>query len=61
MKQSDLVALVDLDGTLADYDSAMTEAIKRDGPKPAHTRRLDRARAELARLRWVKAEWLWSA
>ena len=41
--------------------SAMTEAIKRDGPKPAHTRRLDRARAELARLRWVKAEWLWSA
>lgn len=28
MKQSDLVALVDLDGTLADYDSAMTEAMR---------------------------------
>jgi hypothetical protein len=40
--------------------SAMTEAIRRDGPKPAHTRRLDRARAELARLRWVKADWLWN-
>ncbi len=40
--------------------AAMTDAIKRDGPKPAHTRRLDRARAELARLRWVKAEWLWT-
>lgn len=40
--------------------AAMTEAIKREGPKPAHTRRLDRARAELARLRWVKADWLWN-